>query len=92
MTKSEAIKLACRDCDYKWPKELFTGVMFYNGYRITIEEFTELARMFKGYGNICNEVSAGPDQVMNHMTEMNLPDSRQAMDEHMVKTSSAKKL
>ena len=41
------IASACRDHNYKWPKVLTTGVMFYNGYRITIDEFNEWARKFK---------------------------------------------
>ena len=72
MNKKEAIKLACNYYDYKWPKELFSGVMFYDGHKITIEEFTEWARMFNNCGII--------------------EQTRQAMDEHMVKTSSAKRL
>lgn len=45
-SKETAIKLACRDCDYKWPKELSSGVMFYGGQRITIQEFNAWARNF----------------------------------------------
>lgn len=46
MTKELAIKLACRDNNYKWPKELSSGVMFYDGFRIIIQEFNEWARSF----------------------------------------------
>jgi len=45
--KECAIKRATRDYDYKWPKQLWSGVMFYDGYRITIQEFNEWARNFK---------------------------------------------
>ena len=45
--KDIAIHLACRDNDYKWPKQLSDGVMFYNGHRITINEFNEWASKFK---------------------------------------------
>ncbi len=46
MSKHEAIALACRDYNYKWPEELWTGVMFYKGFRITKDEFeaAELVR------------------------------------------------
>ena len=42
-----AIKLACRDNDYKWPKQLSSGIMFYLGHRITIDEFNSWASKFK---------------------------------------------
>lgn len=45
--KELAIQQACRDCKYKWPKELTNGVMLYNGERITIDEFNKWARKFK---------------------------------------------
>lgn len=47
MTKSEAIQQLCLEHNYKWPKHINTGVMFYGGYRITIDEFNEWARKFK---------------------------------------------
>ena len=31
----------------KWPKDLFTGIMFFEGKRITIDEFNKIARKFK---------------------------------------------
>lgn len=37
--KDEAIKSARKHYGSKWPEELWTGVMFYHGYRITIQEF-----------------------------------------------------
>jgi hypothetical protein len=47
MSKEESIKLACAVYDYKWPKELFTGFMFFLGHKITIEEFNKWSRNFK---------------------------------------------
>lgn len=47
MYKELAIKLACRDNDYKWPKQLSSGIMFYCGHKITIAEFNEWARNFR---------------------------------------------
>lgn len=41
------IRLACANSNYKWPKELYTGIMFYMGYKITVEEFNEQVRLFK---------------------------------------------
>jgi hypothetical protein len=38
---------ACYYYDYTWPKELWTGVMFYRGQRITIEEFNKWSANFK---------------------------------------------
>lgn len=40
-SKETAIKMACRDNNYKWPKQLSNGIMFYNGHRITINEFND---------------------------------------------------
>jgi hypothetical protein len=47
MTKDFAIKLACAYYNYKWPPRMTSGVMFYEGYKITIQEFNEFARNFK---------------------------------------------
>lgn len=47
MTKEEAIKLACAAYDYKWPVTLPSGVMFFEGHKITIDEFNKWARKFK---------------------------------------------
>ena len=47
MEKETAIRLACSYFNYKWPKQLTSGIMFYNGFRITIKEFNELAKDFK---------------------------------------------
>ena len=46
MSKEFAITLACAHFNYKWPKELTSGVMFYEGFRITVKEFNERARDF----------------------------------------------
>jgi hypothetical protein len=40
------IYLACVWHEYRWPKELTSGVMFFNGQRITIKEFNEVAKEF----------------------------------------------
>lgn len=47
MNKKDAIKLACAFYDYKWPTELCSGVMFYEGHKITLEEFNEWSKLFK---------------------------------------------
>lgn len=44
--KKIAIQNMCRHCDYKWPKNLCSGVAFYQGYKITIKEFNNYARLF----------------------------------------------
>lgn len=46
-TKVQIIRRAIADNDYKWPKQLTSGVMFFEGERITIEEFMEQVRLFK---------------------------------------------
>lgn len=33
--------------DYKWPEQLSSGIMFFDGERITIEEFQEQVALFK---------------------------------------------
>lgn len=35
-------------CNYKWPKQLTSGIMFFRGERITIEEFMEQVKLLKG--------------------------------------------
>lgn len=47
MNKETAIRLACYHYNYQWPKSLFTGIMFYEGFKITIEEFQQCAKLFK---------------------------------------------
>ena len=49
MTKNAdtpTVRLACAARDYEWPKELTSGVMFYDGQRVTIEQFQEQAALF----------------------------------------------
>ncbi len=41
------LRKCCAYHNYEWPSELWTGVMFYNGERITIEEFNKVANLFK---------------------------------------------
>lgn len=45
--KIAAIRMALQENDYKWPERLVTGVMYHQGVRITIEEFTEQKRLFQ---------------------------------------------
>jgi hypothetical protein len=45
--KKIAIAELCSLYNYKWPKEITSGVMFYNGIKVTIQEFNEWARNFK---------------------------------------------
>jgi len=47
MSKKVAIQMACAECDYRWPKQLTSGIMFYDGYRITIQEFNKWAKNFR---------------------------------------------
>lgn len=47
-SRLQVIRRACADNDYKWPEQLTSGVMFCEGERITIEEFMEQVRLFKG--------------------------------------------
>lgn len=47
LNKAETIKSACDFYNYKWPKDLWTGVMFFKGQKITIKEFNIWARNFK---------------------------------------------
>lgn len=48
MTKELAIRLACYHFNYKFPKELFTGILFFEGYKIIIEEFQDCCKLFRG--------------------------------------------
>lgn len=41
------VRRACAFHDYKWPKQLTSGIMFFEGERVTIEEFKKQARLFK---------------------------------------------
>lgn len=47
MSKEEAIALACRDNSYSWSIELWTGITFYYGHKITILEFNKHCNLFK---------------------------------------------
>ena len=47
MNRLQTIRMACRYFNYKWPEQLSSGVMFYFGERITIEEFNKQANLFK---------------------------------------------
>lgn len=41
------LRRACRHHDWKWPESLTSGVMFFDGERITIEAFTAHVRIWK---------------------------------------------
>lgn len=41
----QSVKLAC--VYYNWPKELWTGIMFFQGQKITSSDFNNWARNFK---------------------------------------------
>lgn len=41
------IRAACAHYNYVWPKQLESGIMYFDGARITIEEFNKEARKFK---------------------------------------------
>jgi len=45
--KVQIIRRACFHYDYKFPKELYSGVLFFEGHKITIEEFNKQANLFK---------------------------------------------
>lgn len=44
---ADIVKRACAHFNYQWPASLTSGVMFFEGQRITIEQFNKCARMFK---------------------------------------------
>lgn len=50
MSKKATIRRCCAWHDYKWPKELSSGVMFFDGQRITIEEFAEYVDLLRRAG------------------------------------------
>lgn len=41
------VRMACAYRDYKWPEELTSGVMFFDGQRVTIEAFQEQVKLFR---------------------------------------------
>lgn len=46
-SRTSVIREACAHFKYKWPTQLTSGIMFYDGERITIEEFAAQVRLFK---------------------------------------------
>ena len=44
-----AVYAALKANDYKWPDHLTSGIMFYDGERITVAEFTRAARFYVGF-------------------------------------------
>lgn len=47
-SRLQIIRRAIAYSDYKWPAHLTSGIMLYEGERITVEEFMEQVRLFKG--------------------------------------------
>lgn len=46
--RQRIIARACEANGWKFPKQLTSGVMFYEGQHITIHEFNEVVRFYKG--------------------------------------------
>ena len=46
-TPDEVLFRVVAEYKYKWPSEITSGVLFFEGYRITIHEFKKAARLFK---------------------------------------------
>lgn len=46
--KTQLIRRCCSYFDYVWPKEIISGILFFEGTKITIEEFMKQARLFRG--------------------------------------------
>lgn len=46
MTKIQTIRKAIAFNNYQWPNQLTSGIMYFEGYRITIEEFMEQCKLF----------------------------------------------
>lgn len=44
MNEQQIIRRACVYYNYVWPKQLVSGVMFFEGTRITIEQFQAEAK------------------------------------------------
>jgi hypothetical protein len=47
MDRIMIIRQACYCYNYKFPKELWTGILLFKGIDITIEEFNKQAKLFK---------------------------------------------
>lgn len=43
----DVVRRACFFHDYKWPHYLSSGIMFFEGKRVTIEDFKEQSKLFK---------------------------------------------
>ena len=46
--KTAIIARACEANNWKFPESLTSGVMFYEGEHITIHEFNEVVKFYKG--------------------------------------------
>ena len=47
LTKSAIIFRAINYYGYKWPEELISGIMFFEGETITVGEFMSAVKIFK---------------------------------------------
>jgi len=45
--RAHTIRLACEYYGYRWPSDSPSGILYYFGERITIEEFNKQARLFR---------------------------------------------
>lgn len=44
--RKEVVRRCCAYYNYQWPIQLTSGIMFFEGYKITIEEFAKEAILF----------------------------------------------
>lgn len=47
MNREQIIRECVIDHNFRWPRNLYSGVMFFNGERITIEDFIEAVDKYK---------------------------------------------
>lgn len=47
MKQPDVVRRACHYWNYKWPEELWTGIMYFDGETITIEEFNAICKLFR---------------------------------------------
>lgn len=47
MNRQQIIMECIVERDFRWPRELVSGVMFFKGERITIDEFAEAVNKYK---------------------------------------------
>lgn len=46
-SKLSITRRACAHFNYHWPDQLTSGIMFFEGERITVEEFMEQVKLFR---------------------------------------------